>query len=231
VNLRARLLVACGLLASVVPAAPLGQDPEATPARYRSGPLPPLPALAAGGGEVFLEVEVTQEGTVGGIATLRATPSFTDRVVAAVKQWTFEPATMVEPPDTPGSPPTVRPTRSSVLVVAVFRPPTILGPARGEPSADLAPPTSAVPFPSLVRPPPWPPLARDGGIVLVVARVDGRGMVTAAEVLEGSPAFHEAALETVRGWNFLPVRAPDVPAEAYVCVLLGFPTPVIGGMS
>jgi hypothetical protein len=26
------------------------------------------------------------------------------------------------------------------------------------------------------------------------------------------------------------VRAPDVPEEAYVYILLGFPTPVVGGM-
>jgi outer membrane biosynthesis protein TonB len=230
VNLCTRLFVACGLLASVVAAAPGGQDPEAKPARYRSGPLPPLPALAAGGGEVFLEVEVTEEGTIGGIATLRATPSFTDQVVAAVRQWGFDPATKVERPDAPDLPPTVGPTTSTVLVVAVFRPPTILAPARGEPSRDLAPPSTAIPFPSLVQPPPWPPLARDGGLVLVEARVDGRGTVAAADVLDGMPGFHAAALETVRGWTFLPVRAPDVPEEAYVYILLGFPTPVIGGM-
>jgi TonB family protein len=230
VNRPTRLLVVCGVLAGAVAAAPAGQDPEATPARYRSGPLPPLPALPAGGGEVFLEVEITEEGTIGGIATLRATPSFTEAVVTAVRQWGFDPATKVEPPDAPDLPPTVGPAASAVLVVAVFRPPTMLAPARGEPSRDLAPPSTAIPFPSLVQPPPWPPLARDGGLVLVEARVDGRGMVAAAEVLDGSPGFHQAALETVRGWKFLPVRAPDVPAEAYVYILLGFPTPVIGGM-
>jgi TonB family protein len=230
VNLCTRLFVACGLLASVVAATPAGQDVEAKPARYRSGPLPPLPALAAGGGEVFLEVEVTEEGTVAGIAALRATPSFTDRVVTAVKQWTFEPATRVDLPDAPGVPPTVGPAPSSVLVVAVFRPPTMLAPARGEPSTDLAAHSAAIPFPSLVRPPPWPPLARDGGVVLVEARVDGRGMVADVDVLDGSPGFHEAALETVRGWRFLPVRAPDVPAESYVYAILGFPTPITGGV-
>jgi outer membrane biosynthesis protein TonB len=229
-HLSTRLFVACGLLATAVAAAPVGQDPEAKPARYRSGPLPPLPALPAGGGEVFLEVEVTEEGAVGGIAILRATPSFTDRVVTAVGQWGFDPATKVERPDAPDQPPTVGPTPSTVLVVAVFRPPTMLAPARGEPSRDLAPPSTAIPFPSLVQPPPWPPLARDGGLVLVEARVDGRGLVAVADMLDGTPGFHEAALETVRGWKFLPARAPDVPEEAYVYILLGFPTPVVGGM-
>jgi TonB family protein len=219
------LLLGCGV-ASV----PASQPAEPAPARYRDGAVPPMPALLVGGGEVFLELEVTREGTVTGVKTLRATPPFTDMLVAAVKQWAFEPAMLVEPPATPGAPRTVGPAPSSVLVMAVFRPPTMMGPARGELPKDVSAPSTAIAFPSQIRPPPWPPLARSGGVVLVEAHVDGRGTVMDAEVISGSPGFDEAALDTVRGWTFLPPRAPEVPADSYVYVVLGFPTPVgLGG--
>jgi outer membrane biosynthesis protein TonB len=221
------LVVICGLLASVV-VAHEGQNPEAKPARFRSGPVPALPALGVGGGEVVLEVEVSEEGAVGAITVLRAAPSFSAPVAAAVKQWTFEPAEKLEQPDDPEAPPALVPAASSVLVVAVFRPPAVLGPARGEPSTTVGAPTTAIPFPSVLAPPPWPPLARDGGIVLVEARVDGRGMVVTAEKVDGAPGFDEAALGTVRAWTFLPARAPGVPAESYIYAILGFPTPITG---
>lgn len=62
------------------------------PASYVSGELPAAPALAVSGGEVFLEVLVTNEGRVDSIRTLRTTPPFTDAVITAVRDWRFTPA-------------------------------------------------------------------------------------------------------------------------------------------
>jgi TonB family protein len=228
VHLLTRVLVVGGLFTLAVAGLPAGEPAEGTPARFRSGPIPALPALAVGGGEVVVEVEVTEVGTVGAVLLLRATPPFGALVSAAVKSWTFEPAQKLEQPDDPDAPPALVAAASSVLVVAVFRPPALLGPARGEPTAILGAPTTAIPFPTVLAAPPWPPLARDGGVVLVEARVDGRGLVVTAEKLDGSPGFDDAALGTVRAWTFLPARSPDVPAESYVYAILGFPTPITG---
>jgi outer membrane biosynthesis protein TonB len=230
VHLLTRVLVVGGLFTLAVAGLPAGGPAEGTPARFRSGPIPPLPALAVGGGEVLLEVEVSEEGVVGAITILRAAPSFIPPVTAAVKQWRFEPAKKLAQPDDPDTAPALVDADSSVLVVAVFRPPAVLGPARGEPTATVGAPTTGIPFPTVLAPPPWPPLARDGGVVLVEARVDGRGMVVTAEKLDGAPGFDDAALGTVRAWTFLPARSPDVPAESYVYAILGFPTPITGGV-
>lgn len=203
-----------------------GQPPDPRPARYLGGPLPPLPALVAGGGEVLLELEVTLEGQAGAATVLRATPPFTDMLLTAVRQWQFDPATTLEPPAKPGGAPVVAPAPSAVLVAGVFRPPTIVAPTIGELPRDVNLPSRDIPFPLVLKQPPWPPLAVAGGVVLVEARVDGRGSVAEARLVDGSPGFEAAALDTVRGWSFRPVRTAEAPEESYVYAVLGFPVPV-----
>lgn len=70
----------------------LGSLVSGAPARYRSGPLPALPAMVLGGGEVFLEVAVDRAGLVIAIAPLRSTVPFTSLMIDAVNQWVFVPA-------------------------------------------------------------------------------------------------------------------------------------------
>ena len=202
------------------------QPPVPEPARFLAGPLPPLSPLVVGGGEVFLELEVSSAGRPAAANVLRATPPFTDDLITAVKQWQFEPATAVKPPAKPGGPPIVEPTDSGVLVVATFRAPSIMAATLGELPKDISAPSSAIPFPLVVRQPPWPPLAVAGGVVLVEARVDGRGAVADVRLVQGSPGFESAALDAVRGWAFRPVRTPDAPDHSLVYVVLGFPVPV-----
>src|SRR5215831_17852796 len=83
------------------------------PAQYRSGSVPAVPNHAVGGGEVILDVSVNRSGGVSNIKVARSTPPFTDLVSAAVQRWQFQPARGSQPVD------------STVLVAAVFRPPTI----------------------------------------------------------------------------------------------------------
>lgn len=218
------LAVATAVVGTVAVAAV--QPPLPEPARFLAGPLPPLSPLVAGGGEVFLELEVTSEGRAAAATVLRATPPFTDHLITAVKQWQFEPATTVKPPAEPGGSPIVEPAASAVLVVANFRAPSIMAPTLGELPKDISAPTPAIPFPLFVRQPPWPPLAVAGGVVLVEARVDGRGAVADARLVQGSPGFESAALDAVRNWTFRPVRTPDAPDHSLVYVVLGFPIPV-----
>jgi TonB family protein len=202
------------------------QVPRPTPARLTSAALPPLPPLVTGGGEVLLEVDVTREGRAGAATVLRATPPFTDLMIAAVRQWMFEPATVVKPPAEPDGKPAVETAPSGVLVAGVFRPPTITGPTIGELPKDVAAPSRVIPFPLNLRTPPWPPLAVSGGVVLVEARVDGEGTVTDARITQGARGFDSAALDTVRAWSFRPVRSLDAPEHSFVYVVMGFPVPV-----
>lgn len=215
----ATALAGTGAVAAVQPRLP-------EPARFLAGPLPPLPPLVAGGGEVFLELEVTREGRAGAATVLRATPPFTDHLIAAVKQWQFEPATTVKPPAAPGGIPIAEPSASGVLIVANFRAPSLTGPTLGELPKDIRAPSPTIPFPLFVRQLPWPPLAVAQGVVLVEARVDGRGAVTDVRLVQGAPGFESAALDAVRQWAFRPVRTPDAPDHSLVYIVLGFPLPV-----
>lgn len=226
-NPRLRTIAASMLLAGVTAASAAAQPGEPEAARFRAGPLPPLPALVLGGGEVLVELDVTAEGRVETATVLRATPPFTELVLAAARQWAFEPATRLVPSDIPGEPATLQPGPSSVLVVAVFRPPTMLAPTGGELPKAVGEPSTAIPFPVTLQPPPWPPLAHAGGVVLVEARIDAGGGSSGLAVVQGAPGFDEAALETVRGWVFRPARDPDVPATVLVYVVLGFQVPVV----
>src|SRR5688500_17993766 len=93
------------------------------PPRLRGGEVPMPDIRAYGGGEVVIEAVVDERGRVTAIDRLVTTPPFTDAVVAAVSGWTFEAATG----NRGGRGTALR----RVLVVAVFRPPALFGPAPG----------------------------------------------------------------------------------------------------
>ncbi len=121
-------LVACALIQA------LPTQGAFTPARLRSGPVPPLPALVTGGGQVALELTVNPDGRVAAVTPLVTTPPFTDFMVRAVRDWQFQPAE-VETEAERGAPASARSRQrvaSKVLAVGVFRQPTLVGPTIGE---------------------------------------------------------------------------------------------------
>jgi TonB family protein len=188
------------------------------PAQYDGGPLPVVPVQAVGGGEVFLELTVTKTGIVADVKALRSTPPFTAAVAAAARAWRFRPAEqLMEFPDR-SRPPAWNPVDATVLVVAIARPPTLNTPTLGQLPQDVGSEADDTPFPLTVIPPPFPPLARDDGSVLVQVMVDAGGRVSDAKILQSSPAFDEVALTTAGAWSFRParVRGDSVPVYAYL---------------
>src|SRR5476651_2310470 len=123
------------------------------PASYVSGELPAAPALAVSGGEVFLEVLVTNEGRVDSIRTLRTTPPFTDAVIAAVRRWQFRPARKLTPASAG------EPLAAPVFVAAMFTPPALDGPTLGQPPQDIASASDETPLVIAASPVAYPPRA------------------------------------------------------------------------
>jgi TonB family protein len=199
---------------------------DAWPARFQAGGLPPLPVLAVSGGEVILEVGVDADGRVASIAPITTTPPFTDAVTHAVSDWHFTPAEQLVPAERDGDPPVRKRVPSSVLVVAVFRPPSILTPTLGEPPKQVAPATDAVPFPLSLTTPRHHPLAFGSGVVLIEGQVGPTGGLADVNVLRSAPPFDEAAGDAVRQWSFRPALRNGVPVPAFVYIVLGFPVPV-----
>ena len=191
--------------------------PTYLPASYRSGALPVQPPKVPGGGQVLLELTVGNDGKVVKGHTLRSTPPFTELLVDAVRLWKFQPA------EDRGDD-----VESAVLVAGLFRPPTLtlMGPAAGEPTEDVTPPSNLIPMPYTMVPPDYPPGALADGVVLVEVIVERDGTVDAARVLRSSAAFDRAATDAVLQWKFRPARWDGKPVPSFAYVVFGFRQPV-----
>jgi TonB family protein len=209
---------------------PAGRRLVVAPAKLQGGALPMIPVMAIAGGEVFLEVDVTRDGGVSGVSAFRSTPPFTESMTAAVRGWRFTPAQDVAVPE-PGKPidqATKRATASKVLVVGVFRPPSLfMGSNAGEAPKNSATPSEGVPAPSSgPAMPEYPPQALFNGVVLVELSLLPDGSVAGAKVVRGAAPFDALALKSARSMSFRPPRVHGQNAPASVYVAVGFRQPV-----
>ena len=204
------------------------QEQAFTPARLRDGRVPPISVTAVGGGEVRLELDVSTEGQVTRVTPLRTTPPFTDLMTAAVSDWKFFAARAVVNGDAAreGGQIARAAVPATVLVVGMFRPPAMNNPTLGEAAKDLTSGSDAAPFPASTTMPPYPPRASGSGVVLLEARVNAIGSVEDVGVIASSPAFDEAARDTVRTWHFRPAKRDGIPVSALVYVIAAFRAPV-----
>jgi TonB family protein len=183
--------------------------------------------MVVGGGQVILEITVDPTGLVTAVAPLRITPPFADLIADAVRGWRFVPAEESAAPARPGELPSPNAVEAKVLVVAVFRPPALTAPTRGELPRDVAAASDEIPFPFTISMPPFPPAAAGSGVVLLEARVNGSGAVTEANVIRSAPPFDTTAQIAVRQWRFRPARVRGTPVSTLVYVIVGFPVPVV----
>jgi TonB family protein len=204
------------------------QEPAYSPARLRSGKVPPVPVTAVGGGEVLVDLDVSADGTVMRATPLRSTPPFTEFVLNAVRDWQLFPARDVVDADRARAGEAISrvAVESHVLVAAVFRPPSLRAPTLGEPPKDVSG-SDVLPFPAAMIPPLFPPKAAGNGVVLLEAHVSANGSVDGVGVINSAPPFDEAAVKAVRQWHFRPARHRTAVAT-YVYVILGFRVPVSG---
>jgi hypothetical protein len=195
------------------------------PARFTSGSLPPLPAMAVGGGEVLLDVTVGVDGRVASVTPLRTTPPFADMLAAAVRSWQFSPATDIVRRN--GGPPVSAPVESHVLVAGIFLPPALLSPTLGELPKDVGVPVADVAFPSAIVQPPLPPQARSPGVTMLEARVDAAGAVSGIRAVQPAPPYDSATETALRNWQFRPARVDGAAVSSFVYIVAGFPLPVV----
>jgi len=194
---------------------------EATAPRLRTGAaVPPTPVTAFGGGEVALELYVGNDGGVTKVAPLTSSPPFTDAVTQTVRSWRFEPAQ-----DTIDERLVAVPGR--VLVVALYRPPTVYSaPAPGAATKILGRASGAIPQPGSLPMPAYPPKVFGNGTVLVELEMAG-GSTREAKVLGSPSGFDAAALAAVRSWRFGPPSTPGTADPLYVYAIVVFREPVV----
>jgi TonB family protein len=209
--------VAAGVLTlfmSVPGFAPSATTPGFTPARLSSGSTPPLPSPnTISSIEESLELSVDAAGRVRVIAAAQAPPG-PSLVLTTVAGWQFEAAT--ESGFAVGS---------RVLVAAVYRAPALYNAASSAP-VSLVEHSSGIPFPALIVPPPYPPLAAADAVVIVEVLVGVDGRVTTARVVGPAPGFGSAALAAARDWSFQPAQRGTQPVPAYAYLVFGFRRPM-----
>ena len=192
------------------------------PAQFIGGAVPTQPLQAAGGGEVLVELSITDTGAIDRIRPLRTTAAFTEPTIEALRGWRFAPATDVDARTAQR-----RRVPSTVLVAGVFRPPALTnGSTIGEPPQDVAAASDGVAFPVDLQMPAFPPRALNSGVVLVEVRIDPAGRVTDANVIHSAPPFDEPSLDAARRWTFRSARIRGGRVATVAYVLFGFRQPI-----
>jgi TonB family protein len=215
--------------APIAPADDPGALPGRTPARFRAGAPPQIPVRAVGGGDVAIEASVGVDGRVVGIARLRHAAPFTEALAAAVQGWQFAPAVDIAPPprERPDAPPVRTPVASTVLVLGLFRPPALYTGTLGTPPVDVGRASEAVPYPTSPPPlPVFPPNAFLDGVVVVELSIAPNGAVAGTRLVHSSPAFDQAALDTISYLRFRPAQLRGRPSSSFVYVVATFRAPV-----
>jgi protein TonB len=64
--------------------------------------------------------------------------------------------------------------------------------------------------------------ARISGTVIVSVTIDKRGKVTKAKAVEGPDALRDAAVNTVRGWEYKPYVSNGMPIEVQTQIEIKF---------
>ena len=199
------------------------------PAKLTGGALPLIPVQAVSAGEVVLEVSVSREGRVTAVKPLRHTPPFTEAMSAAVRSWTFTPA-LDAPEPKAGAAPDLSgraPIASTVLVLGVFRPPSLFPGTLGEPPKDVAKPSGASPSPaSALEMPAYPVTAFSDGVVLLEVNVGSHGGVEGISVVRSAQPFDKPAIDAASALGFAPGKVHGRPAAARVYVVAAFRQPI-----
>jgi TonB family protein len=226
--MRCRMALGIGLLLLASLERASAQELASLPV-YQSGALPDIPfhSMAVGGGEVLLEVTVTETGAVGLVRPLRVTPSFDGPLIEAVRSWRFSPAQIfLSPAERKPGGPDRRPVESKVLVGGWYRPPALYSGTLGEPTKDIAAASPDSPSLRSSTLPTFPANAYSPGVVMVELRLDPNGTVAGSRVVQSAPPFDDAALGAARQWTFDPARPRGVRSDSAVYIIFGFPRPV-----
>ncbi len=225
-HLSGRLRVWSAFVAILLASAAASAQQPFAPAQYRDGAVPGLPSDAVtGAGEVMLELLVGDDGIVRAVNVLESTPPYTEMVMALARGWRFTPAE-AEVVDATGRL-TRRAVDSTVLVAAVFTAPSLNGPTLGELPQQVGVEADSTPFPVVKTVPGYPPLAWNGGVVMIETTVGLNSRPLGSRMVQSLQPFDAVALAALDQWTFRParIRGAWTPTVAYV--IFGFRQPGI----
>jgi TonB family protein len=194
---------------------PLALAAAFEPARLERRSIASIPYGTAAAGVASIDVGVDERGRVTDVKVVQDLAPFTDVLRQSAKGWTFRAARE-----------NGRAVATRVLVAGLFRPAMLLFPA---PNALPSPPPdaeSAIPLPTSVEVPPYPPNAVGSVGVLVEVTVSESGGVSGVRIVGETSGFDDAALSAARSWSFRPASRGGSRVEAQAYLLFVFRQPV-----
>lgn len=199
-----------------------------TPPRYEGGAAPPNQVAAVGGGEVFVQVELSEGGAVTNVLPLRITPPFTEPTIETVRRWRFRPAIQEMLPEPDEVPQTIAQNlvKSKVFVAAFFRAPALAGPTLGAEPSDVGTAAGDMSYAMSTALPNYPVNMRMDGTVVVEVHVDTNGSTRETRIVQSTPGFDGPALSAAANWSFRPARVNGALTDSYAYICFGFRAPV-----
>ena len=180
----------------------------------------PYPANSLDAGVVTLSVYIEKTGKVLGVTILRDIPSVTRPAAAAVRSWTYTPATLDGKPV------------QSTLTINIEYDPGFLG----ADNIPLPPPSQVQPI-SKDDPPFYPPVlnsatfapypakAKAQGAVVLNVTLDTNGNASQVVTLRDVPPLTASATAALKNWNFTAATYDGNPIQSHMAVAFVFRSP------
>ncbi len=180
----------------------------------------PYPASSLDAGVVTLSVYVEKTGQVLGVTILRDIPSVSGPAAAAVRSWTYTPATLDGKPV------------QSTLTINIEYDPGFLG----ADTIPLPPPSQVQPiskddppyFPAVLNTAtfaPYPAKAKAQGAVVLNVTLDTNGNASQVVTLRDVPPLTASATAALKNWNFSAATYDGNPIQSRTAVAFVFRSP------
>jgi outer membrane biosynthesis protein TonB len=180
----------------------------------------PYPASSLDAGVVTLSVHLDNTGEVTGVETLRDISSVSGPATAAVRSWTYAPATLEG-----------KPVASTLTINIVYDPGFL-----GADNIPLPPPSQVQPiatkdpafFPAQLNTAtfaPYPAKAKAQGAVVLNVTLDTKGNAAKVAPLRDIPPLTTSATNALKNWNFSAATYEGKPIQCHMVVAFVFRSP------
>ncbi len=180
----------------------------------------PYPSTSLDAGVVTLSIALDNTGQVTAVNILRDIPSVSALAIAAVRSWTYAPATLDGKPV------------ASTLTINILYDPGFLGADNIPlpPAAQLQPISKKdLPF----APPqlngatfaPYPSKAKAQGTVVLNITLDTDGNASNVAILRDIPPLTTSATQALKNWNFTAATYDEKPIPSHMIIAVVFRAP------
>jgi hypothetical protein len=167
--------------------------------------------VASAGGIAACEVSLEANGQVAGARLVQDVPPYGAQLEEAVRSWSFEAAREGD-----------RSVPAHVLVLGLFRPPTLSIPAPETLRYKTTDAPSELPWPTFVAVPPYPANVVGSGAVILQSDVAEDGTLGATRVLNPGSPFDSAAHDAAARWTYRPATRHGRNVASRVFLLFTF---------